>query len=456
MRLAATLMILLAFTGGLVQAQTPPPSPVPPRLTLDEALARAVANSHRLAELRAREAAAAAVVVQRKTADLPTVSAQGGYQRTNHVEEFGVLQPDRTVHIIYPDVPDNWRSRVDLQWPIYTGGRDQALERAADAERLASGKDLESTQADLRLETTRAFWALVTATESVRVVRESVTRIEGQLRDVKARFDAGFLPPNDVLTVQTSVSRQRTLLIEAENRRDAARAELARLIGAALDASFEADATLEVPVAPSAVPLVDRGTPQETHQLQSLSAQALKNRSDRQALQLRADVAEARIDVAKAGFRPWLAVAAGYDYARPNPKIFPREDVWKPSWDVGINVNWTLWNFGRTGAEVAEAKQQATAARERLAEFDTVIGLEVRQRQLDLDSARAQVTPATAAVETAIEARRVVQERFAAGVATSTDLLDAQQDQLQAELDRTRALANVRLAEAELARAVGK
>ena len=53
------------------------------------------------------------------------------------------------------------------------------------------------------------------------------------------------------------------------------------------------------------------------------------------------------------------------------------------------------------------------------------------------------------------EARRVVAERFAAGVATSTDLLDAQVDQLQAELERTRALANVKLAEARLARALG-
>ena len=42
------------------------------------------------------------------------------------------------------------------------------------------------------------------------------------------------------------------------------------------------------------------------------------------------------------------------------------------------------------------------------------------------------------------------------GVATSTDVLDAQVARLQAELDRTRAIANVRLAEARLERAVGR
>ena len=423
-------------------AQNPAESPVPARLSLDEALARAATTSHRLAELRARESAAAAVVDQRKTADLPTIALQAGYRRTNHVDEFGVLQPDRTFHIIYPDIPDNWHTRIDMQWPIYTGGRDDALERAADAERQASGKDVDSTRSDLRLETTRAFWALVTATEAERVVRESVTRIEAQLGDVRARFDAGFLPPNDVLTVETRVSREKSLLIDAQNQRNSTRAELARLIGAPLDAEFEPDAALEPPAAAA---------------IQDATAVAARAaRADRQALALRADAANARIDAARAGFKPSLAVVGGYDYARPNPAIFPREDEWKPSWDLGVNVSWSLWNGGRTAAEVAEARSEATAAQERLAELDTVIGLEVRQRQLDLDSARAQGPPALDAVKSAVEARRVVQERFTAGVATNTDLLDAQQDQLEAELQRTRALANVRLAEARLARALGK
>jgi outer membrane protein len=186
------------------------------------------------------------------------------------------------------------------------------------------------------------------------------------------------------------------------------------------------------------------------------AAAARTERADRQALALRAEAANARIGSARAGFRPSLAIVGGYDYARPNPRIFPRADEWKPSWDIGVNVNWLLWSWGRTAAEVAEARGQATAAQERLAELDSVIGLEVRQRQLDLDSARARVTPALDGVKSAVEARRVVQERFTAGVATNTDLLDAQQDQLEAELERTRTLANVRLAEARLARALGK
>ena len=194
------------------------------------------------------------------------------------MDEFSVPQPDRPrFEVLYPDVPDNWRTRLDMAWPIYTGGRTGALEHAADAERQATGKDLESARADLVLETTRAFWALVTATESVRVVGESITRIEAQHSDVKARYDAGFLPPNDVLTVATRVSQQRTLLLEAQNQRDGARAMLARLIGARVDADFEPDAAL----AEGALPVP------ATAQVIDLAAQARDARADRQALLFR-------------------------------------------------------------------------------------------------------------------------------------------------------------------------
>jgi outer membrane protein TolC len=47
-------------------------------------------------------------------------------------------------------------------------------------------------------------------------------------------------------------------------------------------------------------------------------------------------------------------------------------------------------------------------------------------------------------------------DRYDAGVATNTEVLDAQTDVLQAELTLTRALANVRLADARLARALGR
>jgi outer membrane protein TolC len=92
----------------------------------------------------------------------------------------------------------------------------------------------------------------------------------------------------------------------------------------------------------------------------------------------------------------------------------------------------------------------------RAGEFDRQLTLEVRQRWHELDSSRAAIEAASDGVKAALEARRVLRERFAAGVATSTEVLDAETALLQAELDRTRAISNARLARARLERAVGR
>ncbi len=421
---------LLLLTVATADAQTI-------RLTLGEAIDRAMATSHRLAEAIAREAGARATVRVRESADRPTVSLSGGYTRTNHVEEFSVPQPPGVLQVIYPDVPDNLFSRVAMQWPIYTGGRTDALQRAAEAEARAVGSDVQATRADLRLEVVRAYWALATAHESQRVLDEAVSRADADVRDVRVRFDNGLIPPNEVSSAEAQRSRQQVQQIEARNLRSSAMEDLRRLTG--ITGEIEIAEPLEAPQPPGVI----------------ASAQA-SPRAERQAQADRIIAADERRRAAEAGRRPTVSVIGAVDYAKPNPSIFPRTDIWQESWELGVSANWTLWDGGRTAAEVLEAEAAATAARARLEELDSLFALEIRQRSLDLDSARAAVIAAGDGVRSAAEARRVVAERYTVGVATSTEVLDAQLALLQAELDRTRALAAIRLAEARLDRALGR
>jgi outer membrane protein len=412
-------------------------------LTLEEAQARAIAASHRVAEVRAREAAANAIAAARGLADRPTVAAGAGYTRTNHVAEFVVPGPTGIPRVLYPDVPNNYRTRLDVQWPIYSGGRVDALERAALAEAAATAAEVEVAQSDLRLEVARAFWAAVTAAAAASVLEQGVTRAQAHVADVRERFEAGLVPPNEVASAEAQESRARMLLIESRNQRDVSLADLARLTGLDVAQGLVPAATLEL--APSLQADAD-----------ALVTEARDARRERRALESRIEAAEEQRTAVAALRRPTVAVVGGVDYARPNPRIFPREDRWRDSWDVGVNVGWTLWDSGRTAQEAVAASHQADAARHRLAEFDSVLALEVRQRVLDIDSGRAAVAAAAEAVRAATEAQRVVGERYRSGVSTQTEVLDAEFARLQAELDRTRALANVRLAEARLARAIGR
>ena len=93
--------------------------------------------SHRVEELRARQAVAEAVVESRRAADRPQIAVIGGYARTSHIEEFGLVGPAGDRRVIFPDIPDNYRSRLDLQWPLYTWGRTDAVVEGARAEAAA-------------------------------------------------------------------------------------------------------------------------------------------------------------------------------------------------------------------------------------------------------------------------------------------------------------------------------
>jgi outer membrane protein TolC len=445
MRRVLCTFLVIAWCAPAAYAQ----DPAPVVLTPEDAIARAIAHSQRLAEAEARKEGAQAAAESRRAAERPSLGVSAGYTRTNHVDQFFVPQPIGLPRLIYPDIPDNLFTRATLQWPIYTAGRLDALARAAEAETLATDADLRTARADLRLEVIRAYWALVTATESARVFEDALRRADAHLGDVRSRFENGLVPPNEVAAVEAQRARQQMQLIDAGNLRESVLEDLRRLTGitAAITVQKFADSTQMVftPVPAAVSRGGSPGTPPGGSVL----------RSELEALDARAVAAAERAEAVEAGRNPTVSFTAGADYANPNPKIFPREGSWRTSWELGVVAAWTPWDGGRVAAESAEAAAAARALRARHADLTALITTEIRQRRLDLDSARAVLDAADVAVRSAAEARRIVSERFNVGVATSTEVLDAQLALLQAELDRTHSLANIRLAEARLDRAVG-
>jgi outer membrane protein TolC len=424
-RLALALSIIALAPAAFAQE--------PVHLTVDEAVTRAIDQSHRLAEARAREEGALAAVESRNAAERPILTVSGGYTRTNHLDEFGVSQPNGALRVIYPDIPNNYFTRAALHWPIYTGGRSDALIRAAEAESRATAADIAVARADLRLEVVRAYWALVTAAESVRVMEEAVARADAHLRDVRSQFEQGLIPPNEVSAVEAQRARQEMQLIEARNLRGSVVEDLRRLTG------------IDGEIIPAEQLGIDR---------QPVSPEA--EHPEVTALNERIAAADERVAAVEAGRKPSFFFLGALDYANPNPRIFPRDGLWRTSWELGVTAAWTLWDGNRIASEAAEAAAAGRALRARHADVSALIATEIRQRQLDLDSARAALVAAAAAVSSAAESRRVVTERFNVGVATSTEVLDAHVVLLQAELDRTRALASIRLAAARLERALGR
>ena len=438
MRLQTVVVLAVLLAAAQASAQ-----PATLRVTLDEAVASAVESSHRLAEARARQQAAEATIEVRRRSDDPTLTASAGYTRTNHIDAFGVPQPNGQLRVIYPDIPDNYRTRLELVWPVYNAGRTDALERAARAEATATGSDLAAARLDLRLEVSRAYWALVTARETVRVLEQALATADRSLADVRSRVDAGLLPPNDVSRSEAQRARSELLLVEAKGRVEIVSIDLSRLMGLPAPATIEPAEALDGSTALSA-------------DAAALETEALASRPELAALKTRADGVNARLDAIASTRKPMVNFLSGYDVANPNPRIFPRQDTWQPSFDISFNVSWQFWDSGRAKADRAEALANQVVLQERQNEVTSQIQADVRRQLVELATSRAALAPARLALAAAQETRRVVNDRFEAGVATTLDVLDAQLAEMQADLDRARVLADVRLNEARLTRVVGR
>lgn len=408
------------------------------RLTLAQATERALGASPALGRLRAGERAAEADARAAAAGRLPQVELQAGYQRQSDVPE--VVVGGRT---IFPNLPDNYRTRLAATVPLFTGGR---LERALDSarlERTASAGDLDAGRRDLVYETAAAYWSLATARRSAEVLAEALAAYDAHLSDARNREDVGMAARNEVLAVQVERDRAELSLLAAQESVAVAEANLQRLLDLPAGTRIETAETLDAP-APGA------------DDAAALATAAIAARPERAAALARAEAAEARIRGERGARLPQVALAAGVDYANPNRKILPPSAAWDHTWDVGVSLTWSLFDGGRTGAAVARAEARAAAAREQLADIDRRIRLEVTQRVQERRTAGARVALSDRSLESARENRRVAADRYREGVIPSSELLDAEVALLRAGLDRTSAQAALRLSDAALARATGR
>jgi len=446
MRANAIVPALALVCAAPVAAQGPPaPADSEPAaaLTLDQAVERALARAPSLEQARALGRAAEADARAARGRRLPLVELNAGYTRQSDVPELVLALPGAPPRTIFPNIPDNYRTRLGASVPLYTGGRISALVEAAEGERNAAAEEVQSTAADLVLETIAAYWSLVTSRETERVLSDALAAYDAHLRDARNRREFGLAASNEVLAVQVERDRAELARLRATSAASLADANLSRLLDLPPGTRVEPVEPLERPAAPD----VD---------VELLVTAALAARHDRAALASRVATADAQTRAERAARLPQLAASAGFDYANPNRKILPPDPRWNDTWDVSLTLSLNVFDGGRTSAAVARAEARAEAARRRLEDLDRRIRLHVIRAALDLSTAQAAVAVAERALEAGRENRRVAADRYREGLIQSSELLDAETALLRAGLDRTEALTQVRLAVAALDRAAGR
>jgi outer membrane protein TolC len=440
----AICSLLLAVVGWAGAASAAEPPEAVYRLTIAEAIELAEASSPRLEQLSSLVGAGEAGVDQARAARQPDIDVSARYSRLSDIPEFAIVQPDGSRQVIFPNIPNRYSARLGLSVPLYLGGRIRSgIEAAARLTKAATG-DLAAARADLRLEVTDAYLQVVRASEQEGVIAESIAAFDAHLTDVRNRIEYGLAARNEELAVSVERDRAELSRLQAAGVRAVAMANLVRLLGLPPGSTVETVEQL-------AAAKIDDGD----HDLANLVDRALERRSERAAAVSRLQAARAAVEVRRAGTRPAVVAAAGYDLARPNTMIVPPQDQLDDSWNVSINLSYRLFDGGKTRAAVRQAEAEAAAAAHRLEELDRAIRQQVTASLYQLQTARSAVPVAAAGRESAKESLRVARDRYREGLIPSSELLDAEVALLRAGLDHTTALARLRLAMAGLDRAVG-
>ncbi|HTX19571.1 MAG TPA: TolC family protein [Bacteroidota bacterium] len=441
MRLGRTVFIFIAGLVATGQAFAQQKLP----LTLDDAIQIGLEKSKGIHASLMRVQYADARSSEASSLLLPSVKFNGTYSRLSDIPPAQVslypLFPDPIT--LSPTVLNNYNLRLTVQQPIFTGFKLQKNADLAEYSADATQKDFEKDRSDLVFNVKSAYWNLSQTLELQKVVDENVQQMEAHLKDVQSWQGQGMITVNDVLKVQVQLSDAKLRQIDARSNVQLARISFNSLIGLPLDTEVEPTTSI-------------RHTPRSFPDLPDLAREAMEHRPELQSMELKVKAGDAAVAIAQAGWYPQVYLVGNYYSSRPNQRIFPTEDAFKDTWDVGLGVSFDIWNWGTTIHQTDQAQAQLSEARDGLAELRDGVTLDVTRNYLNLHRAKERIDVAQTEVSQAEENYRVTDAKFKQGLALNTDLLDAEVALLQAKTNYTQSLVDYEVAEAGLERAIGE
>ena len=430
------LVAVLGLTAPAA-AQTP--------LTLTEAIARARAQNSDARGTVAAERGAAQRVTEARAGYLPKVDVVESWQRGNQpVFVFGTLLAQRRFTaadfalgaLNQPDALDNFRSAVMVEQSLFDGATRANVAAAGVDHEMATVNRL-MVDHDLAASVTSAYGRVLVAAEAGQSAAAAAETARADRELAGNRRDAGLVTDADVLQLDVYVSRTREQRIRAASDERIARAQLNQLMGEPLGEAF----ALNRFPASAAI---------DATNLASLEAEALENRPDVRLAALQEQLAGATQTAARAAFLPQVTAQGGWEF---------NGGAWNmrtSSWIVGAVARINVFHGFADTARLVEAREQARRRALEREKAEAAARLDVYVAVARLDAARASDAVGRAAVEQARESRRIVRDRYEAGLTEVASLLRAAEAVVQAETQQTAAQVAVLTETAALERTLGR
>ena len=411
-----------------------PPGPI---YTLAEAVSFAQLHNPAIKEAEAVIAGAEAEVSGAVADRRPKAATQYSYSRLaeqpyQRVGGYDRLASDENVH--------HWD--VSLTQPLFSGfaltGKEKMARIGQDRAELERQRARIWIGQDVRV----AWYECLLADRLARLAEENVTALASHQRQAEGFFREGLISRNDLLKAQTALAQAKQDREKSLAATTVSRARLAVLLGGELPR----DRRLEdfPPLAPT------------EHVLADLLGEALAKNPVLGSYRLGLDQLDQSIRVAGSTAYPSLSLVGKYEQNGSQLGAIDNDYSNENNASIALAAKWEFFDWGKTDANIA--KQQAEKARlaARITALEDQIRFEVQQAVLDCSVAGTNISTAEQGLGQARENWRITELQYQNQVATSTDVLDSRTLLSQAETNYFRALYGYRIAEAQLARSVGR
>ncbi|MDH5632465.1 MAG: TolC family protein [Gammaproteobacteria bacterium] len=441
MRLPLALQSLLVAAvfwpgPGIIAAET---------LSLDAAINQALSQNPVIAGAEARAESAKARLSQAKGSLWPQLNLN--YLHTNSdnpLDVFAARLMTRSVdpatdfsaqNLNEPEEVTLQTTRLNLNWPIYTGG--QRLAGIAGARAMSEAGDLgfRFTRDLVRYQVTSTYRALQAADAGLDIATDAVKAGEQHVATTRRLTREGRIIKSDQLTAEVFLARMKGALAQARQQRETAQLQLSTILGNQAGQSY-------TPVSWVA-PVISAVTDAD-----ALVARALAQRPDLAAVKAQEQAALARLRGARGKLHPVVGLTANRDHYDSD---FGEAD----SWNAGAYVQLNLFNGGSDYYGIRAEHQAVAEAGKQLEQKRLQVAQEVRTAISRKQIAADRLLIANDTIGRAQSAVTEVQRRYGQGRTILIDLLQAEAALVQTRTEALSAGLEYELADAALALAVG-
>jgi len=393
--------------------------------TLEEALTAAYLSNPQLLARRAQgravnESVPQALANWRPTAKVSLSGARGRYESST---SFPIEQ-----------IRTGRTGTVTVTQPLYRGGRTVAATRQAEAKVLADWADLTMIEQTVLKDTVEAYLTVVRdkAVLDFNINNEQV--LQRQLEATRDRFRVGEITQTDVAQAEARLAGATATRLGAEGTLQSSRATYERLVGAAPGAlAF-----------PSASPHLPQS-------LQEATEVALSANPDVKKAQYTAQAANHGIDLVRGELRPTVSLDGMLGRTWDQSSRDSRTE----SVEVLLKVSVPLYQHGAVYARLRESKHTAGQRRLESDQARRTVIETVTQAWENLQSARAQIDSFHTQITAAEVALEGVTRESQVGSRTVLDVLNAEQELVDARVSLVKAEHTELLAEYQLLSSVG-